>query len=68
MDSNANMVYVIAGFPKSLDNMESWKRKMFNSCHVKAFFHFDCPSDILEKRLDFMGIKDAELENCKKRH
>lgn len=51
MDQQDNQVYVITGFPKSLDNWEAWNRKMNNTCHVKNFFHFDCPEEVAKKRV-----------------
>jgi adenylate kinase family enzyme len=68
MDTKNSQAYVISGFPKSLDNWEAWNRKMNNTCHVRAFFSFECSQEMLIKRLEFRNDPNEDFELVKKRH
>jgi adenylate kinase family enzyme len=68
MDAKEKQVYVISGFPKSMDNWEAWNRKMNNTCHVRSFFSFECSQEMLVKRLEFRNDPNEDFELVKKRH
>ena len=42
MDKVDAKVWVISGFPKSLENLEVFNQKMNNMAHIKAFLSFNC--------------------------
>jgi adenylate kinase len=42
---------LIEGFPKSLENIESWDRKMRGITHTKVFYYFDVDPATSLKRL-----------------
>lgn len=68
MDNVEKQVYVISGFPKSMDNWEAWTRKMTNTVHVHSFFSFECSQDVLLKRMEFRNDPNDDFDLIKKRH
>tara|TARA_B110000503_G_C6975129_1_gene340811 strand:- start:158 stop:298 length:141 start_codon:yes stop_codon:yes gene_type:complete len=45
---------LIEGFPKNLENVETWNRKMKGICHTKLFMYFDVDNEVTQKRLKEM--------------
>jgi UMP-CMP kinase len=41
LDSLGNRYYVIEGFPKNQENIDTWNRKTADIFHTKLFFFFD---------------------------
>jgi adenylate kinase family enzyme len=52
IDSLDNRYFVIEGFPKNLENIETWMRKTVNIFHTKLFFFFDIEKSLAMKRLE----------------
>jgi adenylate kinase family enzyme len=65
MDQKEGQVYVISGFPKSLENLEVFNQKMNNMGHVKAFFNFTCSEATMLKRLQSRGNSNDNLDAFK---
>ena len=43
--------YLLDGFPRNNENLDFWHKIIGNQADVEFLLFFDCPSDILEKRL-----------------
>ena len=69
--SNHNR-FLIDGFPRNWDNLETWDSIMTsNDCEVEVCLFIDCPEQELEKRLlirgETSGRSDDNLETARKR-
>ncbi|CAE8719220.1 unnamed protein product [Polarella glacialis] len=63
--------YLIDGFPRSFDNLESWDRNIKDQVLVKFILYMDCSSGVMEARLlergKTSGRADDNIESIKKR-
>lgn len=63
--------FLIDGFPRNADNVETWNKEVGKSAHVKGVFFFDTSEEEMEKRLlergQTSGRNDDNLEAIKKR-
>jgi adenylate kinase family enzyme len=50
-----NMIYLIQGFPKCVDNLEVWNK--FSQFNVLYLFFFNCNERTLKERLNYMEDK-----------
>ena len=67
MDKHQAEVYLITGFPKSMENMEIFNQKTNNMVHIKAFFDFDCCEETMLKRLTARGRECDNVDAFKTR-
>lgn len=51
MDGSDSKVFLVEGFPKSLDNLDAWNKCFRNRYNVAHCFYFHCNRATLEKRL-----------------
>lgn len=63
--------YLIDGFPRSLDNYETWDRLLGDKVRVKFTFLIECSMEVMEQRLlkrgATSGRSDDNLETIRKR-
>eukprot|EP01006_Ploeotia_vitrea_P032662 TRINITY_DN64856_c1_g1_i3.p1 TRINITY_DN64856_c1_g1~~TRINITY_DN64856_c1_g1_i3.p1 ORF type:complete len:290 (+),score=141.40 TRINITY_DN64856_c1_g1_i3:78-947(+) len=63
--------FLVDGFPRNEDNLRGWKRVMGTSVDVPFLLFFDCPEDVMEKRLlqrgQTSGRVDDNIETIRKR-
>eukprot|EP00389_Voromonas_pontica_P006559 GDKH01009847.1.p1 GENE.GDKH01009847.1~~GDKH01009847.1.p1 ORF type:complete len:207 (+),score=35.36 GDKH01009847.1:151-771(+) len=63
--------FLIDGFPRNKDNVDGWMTCMEDTVEVKGCLFFDCPEDVMEKRLlsrgETSGRVDDNLESIRKR-
>ena len=71
MTAHKSQIYLIEGFPKNKENIETWNKKLSHKYHLKRVFYFHCSMTTLEKRLaqrgQKTGRKDDSPELIKKR-
>jgi UMP-CMP kinase len=44
-------LFLIDGFPRNDDNIEGWERVVGNKAEVLGCLYFECPEDVMEKRI-----------------
>jgi len=63
--------FLIDGFPRNEDNNAGWEEVMGDFAEVKFVMFFDCPEEVMEKRLlkrgETSGRIDDNIESIKKR-
>jgi len=63
--------YLVDGFPRSLDNLESWTKNVKGQVAVKFCLYLDCSEGVMEARLlergKTSGRSDDNLESIRKR-
>mmetsp|Transcript_12648 Transcript_12648/g.40745 ORF Transcript_12648/g.40745 Transcript_12648/m.40745 type:complete len:268 (-) Transcript_12648:198-1001(-) len=63
--------YLIDGFPRSLDNYETWDRLLGNKAHIKFVLLIECSQAVMEQRLlkrgQTSGRSDDNIETIRKR-
>ncbi|KAF4686610.1 hypothetical protein FOZ63_030527 [Perkinsus olseni] len=63
--------FLIDGFPRNEDNLDGWERVLGGKVDEKFCLFFDCPEDVMEKRLlsrgKTSGRSDDNLESIRKR-
>lgn len=66
-----SMVFLVDGFPRNFDNLDGWTAGMPNVASVSGVLHYDCPLEVLEKRVleraKDSGRSDDNLESLRKR-
>jgi UMP-CMP kinase len=66
-----SMIFLVDGFPRNYDNLDGWTKGMANIASVAGVLHYDCPLEILEKRIleraKDSGRSDDNLESLRKR-
>jgi len=66
-----SMVFLIDGFPRNFDNLDGWTAQMPPVSSVNGVLHYDCPLEVLEKRIleraKESGRSDDNLESLRKR-
>ncbi|GMH50279.1 hypothetical protein TL16_g00732 [Triparma laevis f. inornata] len=64
-------IFLIDGFPRSLDNLTGWSSQMSDSCKTLSVLIYDCPLPILESRIllrgETSGRSDDNISSLKKR-
>jgi adenylate kinase family enzyme len=51
IDSLNNRYFVVEGFPKNQDNIDTWNRKTVGIFHTKLFLFFDVDKKVALERL-----------------
>ena len=68
---SSSMVFLVDGFPRNFDNLDGWTATMPALTSVAGVLHYDCPLEILEKRVleraKDSGRSDDNLESLRKR-
>ena len=68
---SSSMVFLVDGFPRNFDNLDGWTATMPALSSVSGVLHYDCPLEILEKRVleraKESGRSDDNLESLRKR-
>jgi UMP-CMP kinase len=71
MKNSKNTKFLIDGFPRNAENNASWEKAMNNEVNVPFILFFDCPEDVMEKRLlkrgETSGRSDDNIASIKKR-
>ena len=71
MQASGKKKFLVDGFPRSKDNLDSWYTVMGDECILKMALVFDCPEAVLEERLlnrgKTSGRSDDNIESIKKR-
>lgn len=71
MKSSSSNKFLIDGFPRNKENNDTWNRMMESKVNVKFVLFFDCPEEVMEKRLlkrgEDSGRSDDNIETIKKR-
>jgi len=66
-----SLVFLIDGFPRNYDNLDGWTARMPKVASVSGVLHYDCPLEVLEKRIleraKDSGRSDDNLESLRKR-
>lgn len=66
-----SMVFLVDGFPRNFDNLDGWTAGMPGIASVTGVLHYDCPLEVLEKRIlaraKDSGRSDDNLESLRKR-
>lgn len=64
-------IFLVDGFPRNFDNLSGWTREMPEYAAVIGSLVYDCPIDVLEKRIlsraETSGRSDDNLESARKR-
>lgn len=64
-------VFLVDGFPRNFDNLSGWTKEMPDYAAVIGSLVYDCPIDVLEKRImgraETSGRSDDNLESARKR-
>lgn len=63
--------FLVDGFPRNLDNLQGWQNMMGETVDVRFCLVFECPEDVMEKRLlargETSGRSDDNLATIRKR-
>lgn len=63
--------FLVDGFPRNHENNEAWERVMAGFSETKAVLFFECPEEVMEKRLLSRGVSsgrsDDNIQSIKKR-
>lgn len=66
-----SMIFLVDGFPRNFDNLDGWSKDMPSLTSVAGVLHYDCPLEVLEKRIlqraKDSGRSDDNLESLRKR-
>ncbi len=64
-------IFLIDGFPRNFDNWMGWKDHMSTSASILSVLVYDCPVNVLERRIlergKTSGRSDDNLDSAKKR-
>jgi UMP-CMP kinase len=64
-------IFLVDGFPRNYDNLSGWTKNMPEYASVIGSLIYDCPIDVLEKRIlsraETSGRSDDNLESARKR-
>lgn len=64
-------IFLVDGFPRNFDNLDGWTKEMPEYASVIGSLIYDCPIDVLEKRImsraETSGRSDDNLESARKR-
>lgn len=65
------MIFLVDGFPRNFDNLSGWTSCMPSVASVSGVLHYDCPLEVLEKRIleraKDSGRSDDNLTSLRKR-
>lgn len=65
------LIFLVDGFPRNFDNLSGWTAKMPSIASVSGVLHYDCPLEVLEKRIleraKESGRSDDNLTSLRKR-
>lgn len=71
MKASGKSHFLIDGFPRNAENNDSWNSMMDGKVDVKFVLFFDCPEEVMERRLlkrgESSGRTDDNIESIKKR-
>jgi UMP-CMP kinase len=71
VEQSKNKLFLIDGFPRNEENNESWKKEMASKVNLAFVLVFECPEEVLQKRLvqrgENSGRSDDNLESIRKR-
>jgi len=71
MQASHSKKFLIDGFPRSKDNLDTWYEVMGDSVQLQMVLVFDCPEQVLEERLldrgKTSGRSDDNISSIKKR-
>ena len=63
--------FLLDGFPRSLSNLEAWKKSPLSEVELPKMVYFECSYSVLEKRIlaraKYSGRSDDNLESVKRR-
>ena len=63
--------FLLDGFPRNQENIDSWNKKMVNSCQTEFLLYFDCDKAAMQARMEerskTSGRSDDNPETIKKR-
>lgn len=66
-----SLVFLVDGFPRNFNNLNGWTARMPQVSSVVGVLHYDCPLEVLEKRIleraKDSGRSDDNLESLRKR-
>jgi UMP-CMP kinase len=69
--SYGSPIFLVDGFPRNFDNLAGWTKEMPDYAAVIGSLVYDCPIDVLEKRImgraETSGRSDDNLESARKR-
>ncbi|MEM7785539.1 MAG: nucleoside monophosphate kinase, partial [Planctomycetota bacterium] len=69
--STGKLNFLIDGFPRCLGNVEQWKKEFGSESGLPKMLYFECPYDVLEKRIlgraKYTGRSDDNLKALKQR-
>jgi len=69
--TTGNLNFLIDGFPRSLGNLEAWRKVFGCEAELPKMLYFECPFDVLEKRIlgraKYTGRSDDNVESLKVR-
>lgn len=70
-DRYGQRIFLIDGFPRNFDNLKGWVEQMLQYAVVLGALVYDCPMDVLEKRIlsraETSGRSDDILASIRKR-
>ena len=65
------LLFLVDGFPRNFDNLSGWTKRMPSIASVSGVLHYDCPLEVLEKRIleraKDSGRSDDNLTSLRKR-
>jgi UMP-CMP kinase len=71
MDASEKTKFLIDGFPRDTENVRGWFEHVGDAANVAGVLFFDCPEEVMEKRLlergQTSGRADDNIESIKKR-
>jgi len=67
----SNSPFLLDGYPRNEENLEAWNKVIGDEFEVKCMLYFNCPVDVMEKRIlergKTSGRSDDNIDSAKKR-
>ena len=71
MAKSGSSKFLIDGFPRNFDNLQGWQRVVGDAAIVEGVLQFDCPEEVMNKRLlrrgETSGRSDDKADVIRKR-
>lgn len=55
--------FLVDGFPRNFENLEGWERVMGGKADVQGVLYYDCPEEVMEKRLLHRGLTSGRSDD-----
>lgn len=55
--------FLVDGFPRNFENLEGWERVMGGKADVQGVLYYDCPEEVMERRLLQRGLTSGRSDD-----